>query len=163
MNDEARSAATGDRGPSAATAHELRVQTVRAVLDLMSLRQPPDGRVARGGDSSVQQRRQRVVDRAGELLRRATDEHCAAERRGDRGEEARREAYAQAISSEVLPWTDLTLDDARDKLSGWQFANEALPDGGREIRSVAEALLREVDRLRARQRPGRIIHGDSDP
>lgn len=47
--------------------------------------------------------------------------------------------------SPSLPRTDLTLDSARAKLSGWHFAKEALSSGEREILFVAEALLRLLD------------------
>lgn len=50
------------------------------------------------------------------------------------------------MSDIYLPWTDLTVDDARRKLAGWHFAKEALSKGEREILYVAEALLRELDR-----------------
>lgn len=52
-----------------------------------------------------------------------------------------------AAASRELPSSSLTLDDARAKLSGWHFAKEALSDGEREILFVAEALLREIDRI----------------
>lgn len=45
----------------------------------------------------------------------------------------------------TLPWTALTLDEARAKLSGWHFAKECLSDGENEILYVAEALLRLID------------------
>ena len=44
-----------------------------------------------------------------------------------------------------LPNSDLTLADARAKLSGWHFSKEALSDDEREILHVGEALLRLID------------------
>lgn len=44
-----------------------------------------------------------------------------------------------------LPWTTLTLAEARSRLAGWHFAKESLSDGEREILYVAEALLRLID------------------
>lgn len=45
----------------------------------------------------------------------------------------------------LLPKTDLTLNDARQKLAGWHFGQESLSKGEREILYVAEGLLRLVD------------------
>ena len=50
-----------------------------------------------------------------------------------------------------LPWTDLTLEDARSKLSGLHFAKEALTDREREILYIAEALLRLIDEKNLRE------------
>jgi len=47
----------------------------------------------------------------------------------------------------VLPRTHLTLHDARSKLAGWHFSQEALSQGEREILYVAEAVLRYADEL----------------
>lgn len=44
-----------------------------------------------------------------------------------------------------LPWTSITIDEARAKLSGLHFAKEALSDGEREILYIAEGLLRVLD------------------
>lgn len=56
----------------------------------------------------------------------------------------------------TLPRSELTLDQARAKLSGWHFAQEALTEGEREILHVAEALLRlhDVEAVR----PGCATH-----
>lgn len=54
--------------------------------------------------------------------------------------------YPEGTTQNYLPWTHLTLDDARAKLAGWHFAKEALSDSEREILYVAEAVLRELDR-----------------
>lgn len=45
----------------------------------------------------------------------------------------------------TMPKTDLTVDDARSKLAGWHFMQEALTSREREILYVAEAVLRELD------------------
>lgn len=54
---------------------------------------------------------------------------------------------APADGHAALPKSDLTLHRARQKLAGWHFAQECLSLSEREILHVAEALLREVDRL----------------
>lgn len=45
----------------------------------------------------------------------------------------------------LLPKTDLTLYDARQKLAGLHFSQEHLTSGEREILYIAEALLRLID------------------
>lgn len=49
--------------------------------------------------------------------------------------------------ADLLPWTGMTLKEARSKLSGLHFAKEGLTDGEREILYIAEALLRRVDEI----------------
>lgn len=48
---------------------------------------------------------------------------------------------------DLLPWTGLTLKEARNKLSGLHFAKESLTDSEKEILYIAEALLRRVDEI----------------
>ncbi len=48
---------------------------------------------------------------------------------------------------DTLPHIYLTLGDARRKLAGWHFAQESLSRREREILFVAEAVLRELDRM----------------
>lgn len=45
----------------------------------------------------------------------------------------------------VLPWTGLTVSDARSRLSGLHFAKDVLTDSEREILYIAEGLLRLLD------------------
>lgn len=52
---------------------------------------------------------------------------------------------APAFEPTVLPQTDVTLDTARLRLSGWHFAKESLSDTERDILFVAEGLLRLID------------------
>ena len=47
--------------------------------------------------------------------------------------------------SSYLPWTTLTLDDARKSLSAWHFSKESLSREEQQILYVAEALLRHID------------------
>ena len=49
--------------------------------------------------------------------------------------------------TDILPWTGMSLKEARNKLSGLHFAKESLTDGEREILYIAEALLRRVDEI----------------
>jgi hypothetical protein len=44
-----------------------------------------------------------------------------------------------------LPWTGLTVGEARSRLAGWHFAKESLTDGEAAILYVAEGLLRLMD------------------
>lgn len=62
-----------------------------------------------------------------------------------------REQPTGAPSSDYLPWTHLTLDGARRKLAGWHFVKETLTSGEREILYVAEAVLRHLDQMEARE------------
>lgn len=47
--------------------------------------------------------------------------------------------------SKVLPWTDITVKQARKELSNLHFAQESLTVGERRILYIAEGLLRLVD------------------
>lgn len=51
----------------------------------------------------------------------------------------------QTNEAEFLPWTGMTLKEARSRLSGYHFAKEMLSDGERDILYIAEALLRKID------------------
>ena len=51
------------------------------------------------------------------------------------------------LEKDLLPWTGMSLKEARSKLSGLHFAKESLTDGEREILYIAEALLRRVDEI----------------
>lgn len=51
------------------------------------------------------------------------------------------------VESKSLPWTGMSLKEARNKLSGLHFAKESLTEGEREILYVAEALLRQIDEM----------------
>jgi len=44
-----------------------------------------------------------------------------------------------------LPWTDLTLEEARAKLGRWHLMKEQLSPEGQEILYIAEGLLRLAD------------------
>lgn len=56
-------------------------------------------------------------------------------------------ASAVTKENDLLPWTGVTLKEARSKLSGLHFAKEGLTDGEREILYIAEALLRRLDEI----------------
>ena len=45
----------------------------------------------------------------------------------------------------ILPWTGLTVSDARSRLSGLHFAKDVLSEAEREILYIAEGLLRLLD------------------
>ena len=45
----------------------------------------------------------------------------------------------------MLPWTDLTFEQARNQLSAFHFSQESLTPGERQILYIAEGLLRLVD------------------
>lgn len=47
----------------------------------------------------------------------------------------------------MTQYRDMTLDQVRSKLSGFHFAKECLSDGEREILTLAERLLSELDEL----------------
>ena len=51
---------------------------------------------------------------------------------------------------DLLPWTGITVREARDKLSALHFAKESLTGGEREILYIAEGLLRLIDEAEAR-------------
>jgi len=53
------------------------------------------------------------------------------------------------IETVLLPNTGMTLQQARDKLSGWHFSKELLTHGERGILYVAEALLRLIDEMQS--------------
>lgn len=58
------------------------------------------------------------------------------------------EASAAKLSvkeSDLLPWTGMSLQQARSKLTSLHFAKEGLTEGEREILYIAEALLRQID------------------
>ena len=50
-----------------------------------------------------------------------------------------------SINDQVLPWTDLTFEQARSQLSAFHFSMESLAPGERQILYIAEGLLRLVD------------------
>lgn len=51
--------------------------------------------------------------------------------------------------SDLLPWTGMSLSEARSKLTGLHLSKEGLTDGEREILYIAEALLRQIDEGKA--------------
>lgn len=59
------------------------------------------------------------------------------------------EKYDESFTAEsdLLPWTGMSLKEARSKLSGLHFAKEQLSDGEREILYIAEALLKRIDEI----------------
>lgn len=59
------------------------------------------------------------------------------------------ENTSKTKDSDLLPWTGITLKEARNKLTGLHFAKESLTDGEREILYIAEALMRRVDEINA--------------